>query len=855
MTIPSRERWEEVSPYLDRAMEMSEEERGAWLVSLRARDPALARGLETLLRERSALSREGFLEEGAPRPSVPATLAGQIFGAYTLVSRIGQGGMGSVWLARRSDGRFEGKAAVKLLNASLVGRSGEERFRREGSILARLTHPHIARLVDAGVSPSGQPYLVLEHVDGEPIDHFCDVHGLSVQERLRLFLDVLAAVSHAHANLIVHRDIKPSNVLVGTDGRVKLLDFGIAKLLEGEAEGGEATALTKEGGRALTPEYAAPEQVTGGPVTTATDVYSLGVLLYLLLTGRHPAEESLKSPADLLRSIVDTEPPRISDSVSTRTRTRETRTENAARRGTTPEGLQRTLKGDLDIIVARALKKRPEERYPSVTALADDILRYLNDEPIGARRDTLSYRAAKFLRRHTAGVAAGTVVVLLLAAVVGFYTMRLAKERDRARLEAEKATKVSDLLTELLTGADPFASREVKEPTLRGILDAGAERFHKELAGQPELKVEMLTLMGRVYHRLDQDEKARGLLEEALATGRRALGPESVRVAQTLNELGVLLRERGDLAASEKVLTECLAMRRRLLGNEHKDVAVTLVELATVYENQGLDEKAEPLLRESLAIRRKVVDEDAEHEVAVSLNDLAHVLRRRGDLAGAESLFRQALPIFQKTRGEEHPHVATVLNNLALVAADREDYAAAESLFRHSLAMDVKILGVKHPNVGNKLINLSRALLEQGKFDDAVSVVQEGLQITRSSLGDDHPRIADGEICLARVRLARGDPASAEPLLRDAVRIRLRVFPPNDWRSGVPKSALGAALTALGRYEEAEPLLLDAQRVLKNIPGAQGQEARATATRLAALYEARGRREKARPYQASAMQR
>ena len=834
----SKDRWQEVSPHLDRALEMTEAERAVWLEGLRVEQPELATDLQALLSNRGALERESFLQSAPALP--PASLAGQTLGAYTLEALIGQGGMGAVWLARRSDGRFEGRAAVKLLNLSLVGRAGEERFRREGTILARLTHPHIARLIDAGVSAAGQPYLVLEHVEGEPIDRYCDARGLGVEARLQLFLDVLDAVAHAHTNLIVHRDIKPSNVLVGEDGGVKLLDFGIAKLLQEDAGAGEATALTREGGSALTPEYAAPEQVTGGPVTTATDVYALGTLLYVLLSGRHPAESALRSAADLVRAIAETEPERLSEAVAdSRRQTAQTIAKNASLRGTTPDGLRRALQGDLDVIVGKALKKNPDERYTSVTALGEDLERYLGDQPISARRDTLAYRTTKFVRRHLAGVTAGAATFLLLAAIVAFYTMRLAKERDRARLQAEKATKVSELLTDLLSGADPLASHEVKEPTLRTLLDAGAERIHKELTGEPEVQVEMLNLLGRIFHRLDLDEKARPLLEEALATGRRSLGSDNELVAQTLNELGVLLRERADYAAAERVLKESLALRRRLLGAEHKDVAVTLVELATVYEDQGLDEKAEPLLRESLTIRRKVIGEDAEHEVAVSLNDLAHVLRRRGDLAGAESLFRQALPIFRKTRGDEHPHVATVLNNLALIAADRGQYAVAESLFRQSLAIDLKTLGLKHPNVATKLINLSFDLIEQGRYDEAESLAREGLQITRASLGDDHPRIAAGEVALGRICLARGRPSDAVPLLGDALRIRQRTFPPDDWRIGVPRSVLGAALTALGRYDEAEGLLLEAQRVLRNIPGEQGKEAEATRARLAALSEAR----------------
>ena len=847
MFVLNRERWQVLSPHLERAMEMTDEERGRWLTSLRSRDPELSADLEALFEEQSSLDREGFLEGAVSLPP-PASLAGQTIGAYTLVSAIGQGGMGSVWLARRSDGRFEGRAAVKLLNASLVGRAGEERFRREGSILARLTHPHIARLVDAGVSPAGQPYLVLEHVEGEQIDRYCDGKSLGVEARVRLFLDVLAAIAHAHANLIVHRDIKPSNVLVGTDGQVKLLDFGIAKLLEDETGAGEATALTREGGRALTPEYAAPEQVLGGAVTTATDVYALGTMLYVLLAGRHPAEGALQSPADLVKAIVDTEPRRLSDAVTgARTRKPEALAASAALRSTTPDALAHALKGDLDIIVCRALKKRPEERYASVTAFSDDLKRYLNDEPISARRDTLAYRATKFVRRHPRGVAAAGAVVLLLASLVGFYTKRLAAERDRARLEAQKAAKVSELMTGLLTGADPYETRQGKEPTVRGILDAGAERLEKELAGQPELQAEMLTVMGRIYLRLGLQDKAQSLLEQALAAGRRAFGPEHERVAQSLNELGVVLEHKGDYSAAASVLEQSLAMRRKLLGHEHKDVAVTLVELGRVYMDQGDDQHAESLFRESLAIRKKVLGEE-DHETGTSLSDLALLAWRRGDLETAESLYRQSLAIYRKTRGDNHPNVATILAILAAIAAERQDFAAADAMFRESLAIDRKALGEKHPDLASTLNKVSTALRQQGKYDEAVSASREALQIAIPALGDDNPDVALYTLNLARAHLARKDAATAQPLLRQALEVRERAYRRGHWRIGEAKSLLGECLTALGRYEEAEGLLLDAHRVLKDGPGWEGEQARATQLRLVALYEVWGQPEKAASY-------
>jgi serine/threonine protein kinase/tetratricopeptide (TPR) repeat protein len=862
----SPDRWRAVSPYLDEALDIATGERAAWLASIRARDEALADDLRLLLEEHEALHASRFLERAVPLPShagLSVSLAGQTLGAYRLTKRIGQGGMGSVWLAERCDGRFEGRAAIKLLNIALMGRAGEERFRREGNILARLTHPHIAHLVDAGVSPTGQPYLVLEHVDGQSIDRYCSERSLGIEARLRLFLDVLEAVAHAHANLIVHRDLKPANVLVSVDGQVKLLDFGIAKLLEGDAEWGqpravEASPLTRDGGGALTPEYAAPEQVTGGQVTTATDVYALGVLLYVLLSGRHPAGAALRSPADLVRAIVETEPKRVSDAVVSRTETADTLARHAASCGTTPGRLCGKLQGDLDIIVAKALKKSAPERYASVTALAEDLRRTLRQEPISARPDTLRYRTAMFVRRHVRGVVTTVAVVLLLGGLTGFYTTRLATERDRARLEAEKAAKVSELLTRLLAGADPYATPETRgEPTVRGLLDAGAERVQKELVGQPELQAEMLTVLGRIYRRLGVYDKAQPLLEQALAIGRPVFGAEHERLAQSLNDLGILLAERGDYAAAGRTLEEALAMRRKLLGREHTDVAITLVELARVYQDQGFNGRAEPLQREALGIRRKVLG-DRHRETGTSLSDLASVLRLKGDLSGARSLLEQCLDVNRQTLGEDHPNMYTPVNDLALIAGTSGDYPGAESLFREALVKGRKTLGDQHPAVAMTLNGLSKVLFEQGRYDEAASALQEALTIATPAVGSDHPLIAIYRINLASVLLARKEAGAAEPLIRQALQVRIRApgvvptrrrtFPEDDWSVGATKSLLGAALAALGRYEEAEAVLLDAHRDLQATSGPQGRDVRATINRLVALYEAWGRSEKAAAY-------
>src|SRR5580658_6245987 len=446
MPTLSPDEWEAISPYLDQALALSEDERVVWLRSLGEQNPTLVAQLTELLDDHRALVQEGFLENSRFALPNSAGLSGQTLGPYTLISQIGQGGMGSVWLGERSDGRFERRVAVKFLNLSLMGKGGEERFKREGSILGRLAHAHIAELVDAGVSSAGHAYLVMEYVQGDTIDQYCDQHKLDLDARIRLFLDVLAAVAQAHANLIVHRDIKPSNVLVTTGGEVKLLDFGIAKLLEGEGQTGAATLLTQEGGSALTPQYAAPEQLTDRPVTTATDVYALGVLLYVLLSGRHPVGLGLRSPAELVKAVLDLEPPRASDATTVDT-AGDIDKLIADKRGANPDKLRRQLRGDLDTIVGKALKKDPQERYASVTGFADDLQRYLNHEPIGARPDTLAYRTAKFLRRNRT-VATLTAAAIVL--VIGSLSTGLYVANRQRKIAEQRFTQVRQLANKFI---------------------------------------------------------------------------------------------------------------------------------------------------------------------------------------------------------------------------------------------------------------------------------------------------------------------------------------------------------------------------------------------------------------------
>lgn len=489
--------WARLSPRLDELLALDADARGALLERWHAEDPPLAAELQRLLQVDEANSADRFLE-GDMLCSLAAAaepaLAGSRLGAWTLVEPLGSGGMGSVWLARRSDGRHEGRAAIKTPHPGALARGGAERFLREGRLLARLTHPHIAGLLDAGVGPQGQPYLVLEYVDGEPIDRWCDEQRADLRRRVDLVLDVLAAVAHAHAQLVLHRDLKPANILVTAAGQVKLLDFGIAKLIDGgQRDGSSADALTTL--RAFTPDHAAPEQLQGEPVGTATDVYALGVLLYQLLAARHPTAQPTATPVQRMRAVVEDQPPRLSDAVA------QAAPEQAALRGLNPARWRRALRGDLDTIVAKALKKRPAERYLSAADLADDLRRWRDGEPVRARPDRLAYRAAKFVGRHRVGVAAAAVTLLaVLGGAVGtaWQAVEARRERDEARWQAERALARGNLFN-LMLGEMGTLDRPL---TQRQILERAVLLVDKSFAAQPRLAVELLLPIAGQYHTL-----------------------------------------------------------------------------------------------------------------------------------------------------------------------------------------------------------------------------------------------------------------------------------------------------------------------------------------------------------------
>jgi serine/threonine-protein kinase len=622
------DRWRRLSPYLDQALDFTDDgEREAWLASLRTYEPLVVEELQVLLAEHHAAASEGYLEHRAPalpgQERQAATLAGQMIGAYTLTAPIGQGGMGAVWLAERSDGRFERRAAIKFLNIAL-GRHGEARFTREGAILGRLAHPHIAQLVDAGVTAGGQPYLILEHVDGQHIDRYCATRALDASGRVRLFLAVLEAVAFAHANLIVHRDLKPSNVLVDSGGHVKLLDFGIAKLIEDEGSAANATLLTREGGGALTPAYAAPEQITGEPITTATDVYALGVLLYVLVTGEHPAGANPTSAADMIKAVVEITPRRLPD-------------------------------GDLGTILGKALKKHPQERYVSVTALADDLRRYLNHEPISARPDTLTYRGGKFVRRHRVGVA------VAVAAVAGLAIALYAVNRQRA-IAQRRFTEVRQLAAKLFDVDVRVRRLQGSSTTRQFIVDTSLDylqRLTADAGNDPDLALDVGTAYMRVARvegvpispNLGQTNQAEQHLRMAETFITRVLSAQprnrtaQLRSAQIAHDQMIVAGQKRQLDEAFRLGQVAGQRLERYLStggipaDEAEQVIITYMNVAFRYFLNGRYEDAIRMTRKTIDIAKATSHPD---QVGPALTVIARAELARGQLDDALAAAHEA---------------------------------------------------------------------------------------------------------------------------------------------------------------------------------------------------------------------
>ena len=823
----------------------------AFLEQACAGDPSLRSEVDALLTaeseaagflERSAwgeeLSREAWISRPEPAGIIEMDPEGEI-GPYRLLRKLGEGGMSTVYLAVRADNAYRKEVALKLVRP-VTGSERLSRFRIERQILAALDHPNIARLLDGCSTREGLPYLVMEYVDGEPIDRFCDLRRLSIHERLELFKKVCVAVHYAHQNLIVHRDLKPTNILVTSAGEPKLLDFGIAKLLNPEL-GPEEPPETGPWSRLLTLDYASPEQLRGEQITIASDIYSLGVVLCQLLSGRLPRERS-RIPRGIEHTVLGEEllPPSklLVQTAAAATGARSTANSIralAAARGLEIDQLRRRLRGDLDLVVLKALHGDPQRRYPSAWALAEDLDRYRTGLPIYARRGTLTYRASKFLRRHRWGVAAAAILLVLTlvsAGTIAFQATRIAQERDRFRIERDSKIQTLEFVQGLLQVSDPWQDSK-GDFSVQEILAEGVREVEK-LEGQALLKAALLDTLGGIYGSWGRYERAEELIREGLELRRRFAGQTSVEVAESLDSLGCILWFRRDFESAVRLFRRALAGRERWLGPEHRDVADTTSNLAVALRALGEHDEAEELDRQALALRRRVLRED-HPSVVESLGNLVGALLYKGDLAGAEALSLEVIELRQRIYRADHPYLAVAFNNHASILRDQGRYEKAEEYYRQAIRSWENSLGKDHPQVATAQANLAQLLLLQELNREAEELFRRARKSFGQALGFRHWRSADCQLGLATVDLRRDRLEAAEWTIREALAIYRESLAAKNPRLAVAESLLGEVLLRRGRIEEAGPLLERSYELIRRVTGdssLQTEQARVRLERL-----------------------
>jgi serine/threonine protein kinase len=817
------------------------------------------------------------------------TLVGRVVANYKLVSVLGRGGAGTVYLGERADRQFSAKVAVKVVDHAAAANLGM-RFRAERQILASLNHPNIARLVDAGETQDGQPYLVMEYVQGEPLDRYCDERQLDLRARLTLFLDICAAVQYAHQNLIVHRDLKPANILVTAEGVPKLLDFGIAKLLN-TGDLAEFSELTRMNDRLLTPEYASPEQIVGRTVTTASDVYSLGVVLYQLLTGLRPyAVPASAHQLEMERLICVADPLRPSAAVLRATQTDPAAGESpiaaiASARALSPDRLQRRLVGDIDSIIMRALRKEPEHRYSSVERLVADIRHHLSNEPVQARQGNWLYYSQRFVRRHTTAVAASAgflIFVIAVAVVMSVQRQNIATALDRATQDRERAEKVSKFMLNVFTAADPFTNFG-REPTARILLDQAARQIQGDRDLQPDVRARLLEAIGRSYRRMRQPDRAVEYLQDSLRLRRQSQTGAEADIGSIITEIAIALREEGRIDESDRYFTEALDLSRHSKDQRSEAHAQLLVDLGRLERTRSNTQQALGYLTEALQLMRELKGpqdpevgailaemanllvwsddlEGAERAARAAVNIyksvpqyhpdrvmadcyLADILLYRGRINDAASLFERALAAQRQLYGSANSTVAGTLASLAQVRLAQNNSSEAEKLIREALAAHHDSGSTAYQEIGYLQTMLATVFMKQAKFADAESLLRDTLDLFAKNLPPDHQYVASTEHYLGEALLARGKFKDAEGILTAAMNRWQRTGAPA-WRSARSANALGEALYKQGRTREAEDYLVRSYRELIADLGADADSKRIARERVARFYMDLGQRQK-----------
>ena len=778
-------RWQQIQAVFDEVADAEPTERDARLARFCGDDADLRRSVESLLasdrRSEDLLKNavgeaaESLLQEHQDR------LLGKRIGAYRVVSILGHGGMSTVYRAERDDAQYQQTVAIKVLHHATLHPRLRSRLHSERHILATLDHPLIARLIDSGDLEDGTPYLVMDHIEGDSITVYCDSRTLFVRDRIELFIQVCAAVQYAHRNLVVHRDIKPANIFVTGDGTPKLLDFGIAKLLTPDSLS-HTLPVTRLQERILTPENAAPEQVLGKPVTTATDIYSLGVLLYELLTGRSPYRLTSYSQLQLERAICIRDPQKPSQMVMTKFggESDSDRSRLSERRGLSPPRLRARLSGDLDAIIAMAMRKEPDRRYASVEALADDLNRHLMGRPVLARHGDWRYNAGKFLHRNALallGVAGVFAVLIVIVGVTLSQSHRIATARDATAQERDRAQQVSAFLVDVFSQADPYTAMG-RELTAKDLLDRGAQRIIGNTNLQPEVRAQLLESIGLAYSRQGLSERAVPLFEQAVAIRREERPVDNHRTAAALANLARALTASGHLVSTEGYLQQALDLSRK----DEKSPSIETAEILVQFGEYELDVKSNPQSARQMFAQALAIYRNAEGErslaVASSLSNLAQAAIWLDDFALAEKYQREAMNIFQETVSRNHPDHAVALATLGFILTQRGQYREAEQLLNEALDIEREVFGAENQHVAEIDSHLGILYEKQGDLPRAIQATSAAVRITTDRLGLDHYLTGYYLSNLAQLYLKANELVTAEDQARRALAVYAQALPP-----------------------------------------------------------------------------
>jgi tetratricopeptide (TPR) repeat protein len=868
---PNLTRWERVQELFHAASELPPEAASSFLNEACPDEPDLRSEVERLLNLSPDTSlTSAVYEESALLCNRAGFHPGDQMGAYTIERAIGRGGMGEVYSGFRGDGQYRKHVAIKLVRPEISGVEVLQRFRTERQILANLDHPNIARLLDGGMTPSGSPYLVMEYVDGKPLDLYCDTAGLSLRERLRLFLPICSAVQFAHRSLVIHRDLKPSNILVTPSGVPKLLDFGIAKLLAPGLEY-DSVPVTLLNTQPMTLEFASPEQVRGEPSTAATDIFALGILLYKILSGQRPYETSDTHPAEAQRRICEEEPPN-------------------------PSVHNPLIGRELDAIIRMAIRKEPAARYSSVEMLSADIQNLLDGFPVAAAKGNAQYRALKFFRRHKLGVGLGAAAMVT---VIGFgigmavLASKFAHQRDLAKVQEARAEQVASFLTGMFKAADPFQAKG-QTVTAKQLLDLGSKQMDQQLRNQPAVRARLLEVMAVAYQHLGALSRAEELFQAGVENAKATYGPVAPQTAQALrylgdierqmskmpeaennlraslavldalpsssdlekahalNDLGLVVQSegkpreaenlirraiqlssrypaeasetlamksnlgsiQGDLARysnAESTLRQVLQQRRRLLGENHPQVATSTMRLAFLLEREGAYAESEILEREALTRFQRAVG-DQHFDYLIVQGNLAALLQETGRTAEAEALFRRIIAIGQRTLPPDQVSLALWKSSLGSLLTQKQEWTEAGSLFRESMDSMGRGSAPQSKNTARMESDFGRFLLAQGKTDAAEPLFTKALAIRLKSNGEKNPATADCQFETAMLRTRQNRFVEAEPLFRQALQTDRDMLKPDHLQTASHLLGWGQALTRNGRAREAIPVF---QEVLK----------------------------------------